>query len=70
MSNSSTKYDKFNYIGFVVLELSKLQMYEFVYNYIEKYLAPNYKIHYTETDSVILEIICNFTELIEDKYGC
>ena len=67
MTNSSTKYDKFNYIGFVVLELSKLQMYDFVYNHIEKYLAPNYKIHYTDTDSVILEIKCKFKERIEDK---
>ena len=36
MTNSNTKYDKPSYIGFVILELSKLQMYDFVYNHVDR----------------------------------
>jgi len=33
---TSIKYDKFNYIGFTVLELSKLIIYKFVYEFLYK----------------------------------
>ena len=67
MTNSTIKYDKFNYIGFVVLELSKLQMYDFVYNHLDKQLSPNYKLHYTDTDSLFIEISCKHSEDVQDK---
>ena len=67
MTNSTIKYDKFNYICFVVLELSKLQMYDFVYNHVDKQLSPNYKIHYTYNDIIFLEIACKYNEDVKDK---
>ncbi len=36
MRKTNIKFDKFNYVGFFVLEYSKLSMYDFVYNYLPK----------------------------------
>ena len=69
MSNSTTKYDKYNYIGFVVLELSKLVMYDFVYNYTMKHFGESAKLHYTDTDSVFLEITTKYNEDVKDKFN-
>ena len=39
LRRATTKFDKFPYIGFTILELSKLTMYKFAYNE----LVENYK---------------------------
>ena len=50
----NVKLDKFNYIGFVILEKAKLYMYKALYDYFEKELDCSY--HYTDTDSIFINI--------------
>ena len=51
-----TVFDKPIYLGFSVLELSKLLMYEFYYHKLQPYYNNNVKLHYMDTDSFILSI--------------
>ena len=51
-SRGNVKLDKFNYIGFVILEKAKLFMYNVIYDYFEKELDCSY--HYTDTDSIFI----------------
>ena len=48
------KLDKFNYIGFVILEKAKLFKYKAIYDYFEKELDCSY--HYTDTDNIFINI--------------
>ena len=50
------KFDKPNYLGFSVLELSKLLIYEFYYHTLQPYYTNKYKLHYMDTDSFLLSI--------------
>ena len=62
-----TVFDKPIYLGFSVLELSKLVMYEFYYHKVQPYYNNNVKPHYMDTDSFILSIKTG--DLIKDlKY--
>src|SRR5271163_2448911 len=49
-------WNKPTYIGFCVLELSKLTMYEFHYNKILPLYGKNAKLLFTDTDSLCYEI--------------
>ena len=51
-----TVFDKRIYLGFSVLELSKLLMNEFYYHKLEPYYNNKTKLHYMDTDSFILSI--------------
>ena len=54
---TSVTLDKPIYLGFCILDLSKLLMYKFVYEYLyPKYGRDNVIIHYTDTDSLICKI--------------
>ena len=54
---TSVTLDKPIYLGFCILDLSKLLMYKFVYEYLyPKYGRENVLIHYTDTDSLICKI--------------
>lgn len=57
MNKTRVVYDKPNYAGFVILELSKYIMYKFLYNHIYKiYGTKNAQLLYMDTDSFILKI--------------
>ena len=51
--------DKPIYVGFTVLELSKLKMYSLYYDYFKSYYNDNCSLLYMDTDSFIMEIKCN-----------
>ena len=59
-----TVLDKPIYLGFTVLELSKLLMYEFYYNKLQPYWKQSIQLHYMDTDSFILSFDTNHQELI------
>ena len=59
-----TLFDKPSYLGFTVLELSKLLMYEFYYNILQPYWQNKIQLHYMVTDSFILSFDTNYQELI------
>lgn len=46
-------------VGMCVLELSKVLMYKFLYNYLKPKYGQNIQLVYTDTDSFILEIKTN-----------
>ena len=49
--------DKAIYVGFAILELSKLHMYETYYDTLQPYFGhENLQLHYVETDGVILSM--------------
>ena len=51
-----TVFDKSIYLGFSVLELSKLLMYEYYYHKLQPYYNSKNKLQYMDTDSYILYI--------------
>ena len=57
--------DKPIYLGFTVLELSKLHMYETLYDILQPYFGMEIiQLHYMDTDSFILSV--NAKDLIKD----
>ena len=49
--------DKAIYVGFAILELSKLHMYETYYDTLQPYFGQeNLQLHYVDTDGVILSM--------------
>ena len=59
-----TVFDKPIYLGFSLLELSKLLMYEFYYHTLEPYWQNKVQLHYMDTDSFILSFNANHQEII------
>ena len=51
-----TVFDKPIFLGFSVLELSKLLMHEFYYHKLQPYYSSSVKLHYMDTDSFIQSI--------------
>ena len=68
-NKESIKFTKPIYVGFSVLELSKLLMYEWYYDKMQPYFGEdNLELHYLDTDSFIFSIK-PIKNLIEDlKY--
>ena len=62
---NEVKMDKPIYIGFSVLELSKLLMYETYYDILQSYFGQeNIHLHYMHTDSFVLSV--NTKDIIKD----
>lgn len=59
MKKAKLMLDKPIYVGFTVLELSKLRMYELYYRYFKKIYKENCELIYTDTDSLFLNIKCD-----------
>ena len=56
------------YLGFSVLELSEILMYEFWYDYVKPKYGEKAKLFYIDTDSFIvyLKIVDIYDEIAED----
>lgn len=61
---TSVKFDRPIIIGFCILDLSKVLMYDFHYNTMRKMYNDNIKLLFTDTDSLCYEIKTN--DLYED----
>lgn len=55
MYKQNVTFDKLIYVGFSVLDMSKLLMYEFYYNKLKMY-DPDLNLLYMDTDSYFFEI--------------
>ena len=57
--------DKPNYLGFAVIELSKILLYETYYDKLQPYFEQeNLQLHYMDTDSFVLSM--NTGDIIKD----
>ena len=56
MRKSKLVLSKPVYTGMTILENSKILMYEFFYNHLKARYGQKYKLIYTDTDSLILDI--------------
>ena len=56
MKKTRAKISKPLYLGMSILDISKILMYEFWYNYIIPKYADRAKLCYTDTDSFIIYI--------------
>ena len=56
MKRTKVKMNKPRYLGLSILEISKLLMYEFWYDYMKPKYGDNVKLCYMDTDSLIMNI--------------
>ena len=56
MEKAKVKMKKPVYLGLSILEISKILMYEFWYDYIQPKYQDNVKLSYMDTDSFIAHI--------------
>ena len=56
MKKTKVKMNKLIYLGFSILEISKILMYEFWSDYMKPKYGDNVKLCYTDTDSFIMKI--------------
>ena len=60
-------YNRATYIGSTILDLSKLLMYDFHYNYMKKKYKENVELIYTDTDSFVYDIKTD--DLYQEMYN-
>ena len=60
MNKTKLKMNKPIYLGLSILEISKLLMYEFWYDYMKPKYGNNVKLCYMDTDSFIMNIKTDF----------
>ena len=56
MKKTKVKMNKPIYLGLSILEISKILMYEFWYDYIKPKYSDNVKLCYMDTDSFLVQI--------------
>ena len=57
MKKTTVKMNKLLYLGMSILDISKMLMYKFWYNYFKPKYGDRAKLCYTYTDSFIINII-------------
>ena len=62
----TVKYDKPCYIGCAILDISKIYMLDFYYDYMIPKYKENVKLIYTDTDSFVFEV--KTEDLYQDQY--
>ena len=65
-----TVFNKPIYMGAVILETSKLHMYEFWYDYLKEKYNDKIKLIYTDTDSFVIEVETDdiYKDMYEDSH--
>ena len=66
MNKTKLKMNKPIYLGLSILDISKILMYEFWYDYMKPKYNDKVKLCYTDTDSFIVSIKTN--DLYKDKW--
>ncbi|GBL71224.1 hypothetical protein AVEN_264230-1 [Araneus ventricosus] len=70
MKQTNLRLDKPIYIGFTVLEISKLRLYELYFSYFKKFYNSKCTLLYTDTDSLYLHIeTSNVYEDIKNNFA-
>ena len=59
MKKTKVKMNKLIYLGLSILEISKILMYEFWYNYMKPKYNDNVRLCYMDTDSFVMHIEIN-----------
>ena len=59
MKKTKVKMNKPIYLGLSILEISKILMYEFWYDYMKQEYDNNVKLCYMDTDNFIMDIKTN-----------
>ena len=67
MAKTKVKMNQPVYLGMTVLDISKMLMYKFWYDYIKLKYEDRAKLYYTDTDSFIIHIITE--DFFEDISG-
>ena len=70
MKRTKIKMSKPIYLGLSILEISKILMYEFWYDYVKPKYNDNVKLCYMDTDSFVMNIKTNdcYKDIVHDVY--
>ena len=71
MKIAKIKMNKPIYLGLSILEISKILMYEFCYDYIKLKYNDNVRLCYMDTDSFVMNIKTNdfYKDIAHDVYN-
>ena len=71
MKTTKIKMSKLIYLGLSILEISKILMYEFWYDYVKPKYSDNVKLCYMDTDSFVMHIKTNdlYKDISHDVYN-
>ena len=71
MKRTKIKMSKPIYLGLSILEISKILMYEFWYDYVKPKYNDNVKLCYMDTDSFVMNIKTNdcYKDIVHDVYN-